>query len=158
MEPPSELLPAVNRVSDILENSIKLLDAKLRLPLSLDPIAANDKEPPLILTEPPVVALEPAEMLMSPDDPVEASPVDKLREPEDSVLMETEPLTPASLEPDDRDIEPPLEPPRIFTDPPDKSKDPASPNEEAPPEIVTEPPRETPEPSPAAIDTEPPVF
>jgi hypothetical protein len=116
------------------------------------------KEPPLILTEPPVVALEPAEMLMSPDDPMEASPVDKLKEPDDSVLMETEPLTPVSLEPDDRDIEPPFEPPRIFTDPPDKSKDPASPNEEAPPEIDTEPPRETPEPSPAAIDTEPPVF
>ena len=58
-------------------------------------------------------------MLTLPDIS-DASPVDKLKNPEDSVLIDTALFTPVSLEPDENDKEPPMpaeaEPPRIFTD------------------------------------------
>jgi len=96
-------------------------------------------------------------MLTSPDTP-EASPVDKLNEPD---TTDTAPEAPPALKPEVKDIEPPTpadaEPPLIFTELPDKSNKPPAPKVEAPAEIDTEPPRETPEPSPAAIDTDPPV-
>jgi len=53
---------------------------------------AMSKDLPVMLTEPPCWVLEPAEILMSPDEPVEASPVAKFIRP--SVFREIDPLTP----------------------------------------------------------------